>query len=109
MPLNDTAEALIVRFPLGCVATVTPEGWPAVSPKGIRVRGTTRVVAPGAEFDALIGQWRAAWGDLAGRINALVLIGAEHVKPMTPPPYDDGVSEADMVALYKQKFSEIYP
>ena len=151
MPLNDTAKALIARFPLGFVATVTPDGWPAVSPKGtflvldddtigfgeirspgtmrnlaqlaqtevnfidqwtrkgIRVRGTTRVVTSGVEFDALIGKWRAVWGDLVERINALVLIRAEHVKPMTTPPYDDGVSEADMIALYKQKFSEIYP
>ena len=45
----------------------------------------------------------------AGRINALVLVHAETVKPITTPPYDDGVSEAEMIALYKQKFSEIYP
>ena len=149
--LNDAAKELIARFPLGFVATVTPEGWPAVSPKGtflvldddtigfgeirspgtmknlenlaqaevnfidqwtrkgIRVRGATRVVLPGAEFDALIGKWRAVWGDLAGRINALVLIRADTVKPLTTPPYDDGVSEAEMIALYKRKFAEIYP
>lgn len=151
MVLNDAAKSLIARFPLGFVATVTPEGWPAVSPKGtflvldddtigfgeirspgtmrnlahlaqaevnfvdqwarkgIRVRGATRVILPGAEYDALIGKWRAVWGDLAGRINALVLVHAETVKPITTPPYDDGVSEAEMIALYKQKFSEIYP
>ncbi len=151
MKLNDTAKEMIARFPLGFVATVTPEGWPAVSPKGtflvlddetiafgeirspgtmrnltylaqaevnfidqwtrkgIRVRGAARVVLPGTEFDALIGKWRAVWGDLAGRINALVLIHADHIKPLTTPPYDDGVSEADMIAMYKQKFSEIYP
>ncbi len=77
--------------------------------KGIRVRGSTRVVAPGAEFDVLIGKWRALWGELAERINALVLIRADTVKPMTTPPYDGGISEAEMIALYKQKFSEIYP
>ena len=151
MKLNDFAKDLISTFPLGFVATVTPDGRPAVSPKGtflvlddqtiafgeirspgtlanlaflaeaevnfidqwkrkgVRVRGKTRVVVPGAEFDDLIGKWQEVWGDLAGRINALVLISAEEMKQLTTPPYDDGVSEEEMIALYKAKFAEIYP
>ena len=151
MPLPKSARDLIATFPLGFVATVTPEGRPALSPKGtflvldddtiafgdirspgtvanlehlpeaevnfidqwkrkgVRIRGAARIVNPGAEFDTLIGQWRELWGDLADRINALVLISAQEVKPVTTPPYDDGTTEEDMVALYKAKFAEIYP
>ena len=77
--------------------------------KGVRVRGAVRLVEPGVEFDGLIGRWRETWGDLAGRINVLVLISAEEVRPVTTPPYDDGVTEEEMIALYKAKFAEIYP
>ena len=76
--------------------------------KGLRVNGGVRVIWPGAEFDTLISRWRAVWGDLAGRIEALVLITAEDVKPLTTPPYDDGATEEAMIALYKAKFAEIY-
>lgn len=77
--------------------------------KGLRIRGAARVVGPGAEFDRLIPHWRAVWGDLAGRINALVLIAADEVRPLTTPPYDDGATEEEMIALYKRKYAEIYP
>lgn len=77
--------------------------------KGVRVRGAARIVEPGEEFDMLIGRWREVWGDLADRINVLVLISAAEVKPVTTPPYDDGVTEEEMIALYKTKFAEIYP
>ncbi|MEL7027546.1 MAG: pyridoxamine 5'-phosphate oxidase family protein [Pseudomonadota bacterium] len=77
--------------------------------KGVRVRGPVRVVAKGGEFDSLIGKWREVWGDLANRINALVLISADEIKQITTPPYDDGVTEDEMIALYKDKFAAIYP
>ena len=77
--------------------------------KGVRIAGPVRVVEPGAEFDALIPRWHAVWGDLALRINALVLIRAEQVRPVSTPPYDDGATEEEMIALYKSKFAEIYP
>ena len=34
MAIDDFAKTLIARFPLGFVATVTPEGRPHLSPKG---------------------------------------------------------------------------
>ena len=76
--------------------------------KGVRVRGPVRVVPKGAEFDALVARWREVWGDLADRVNALVLISAEEVSQITTPPYDDGVTEEEMIALYKAKFGAIY-
>ncbi len=150
MVLDDFAKTLIGRFPLGFVATVTPDGRPHLSPKGtflilddrtiafgeirspdtmanlasqpvaevnfvdqwlrkgVRVRGDVRVVETGGEFETLLQKWRDVWGDLADRINALVLIRADEVKEITTPPYDDGVTEEEMIALYKEKFAAIY-
>ena len=151
MALDDFAKTVISRFPLGFVATVTPDGRPHLSPKGtflvlddttiafaeirspdtmanlaqtpmaevnfvdqwlrkgVRVRGPVRVIGQGDEFDSLIGRWREVWGDLANRINALVLISADEIRQITTPPYDDGVTEEEMVTLYKDKFAAIYP
>jgi hypothetical protein len=78
--------------------------------KGLRVCGPVRVLASGGDgFDRLIGLWQAQWGDLAGRITDLVLIGVESAREMTTPPYDDGVTEEEMIASYKAKFAGIYP
>ena len=78
--------------------------------KGVRVRGRARLVEQGSEaFDELIDRWVAVWSDLARRINVLVLIDVAEARPLSTPPYDDGVSEAEMIALYKRKFAEIYP
>ncbi|MGB1208912.1 MAG: pyridoxamine 5'-phosphate oxidase family protein, partial [Paracoccaceae bacterium] len=58
---------------------------------------------------ALFPRWRDTWGDLAERISALVVITITEVGDVTTPPYDDGVSEMDMVAIYKAKYAEYYP
>ncbi len=149
-----TAEMtdLIATFPLGFVATVTPDGTPAVSPKGtflvldeatiaysdIRSPGTRRNLTahPAAEvnfidpfrriavraggraalhrkgsdwFAERHPMWLDAFGDLAQRITCLVEISLTHASMIWTPPYDDGVTENDMIALYKAKFAEIYP
>ena len=146
-----TVKDLIADFPLGFVATVTPGGRPAVSPKGTflvvddrtigfgdirspgtltnltanpacevnfvnvltrkgaRIAGTARMVRKGSEaFTLLHPRWQAAWGTLADRIDTLVLIEVEAVKPLTTPPYDDGATEEEMIALYKDKFGRMY-
>ena len=60
-------------------------------------------------FSDLIPGWHATWGDLANRIGAIVLIHATRVRHIETPPYDDGVSEDEMIQLYKSKYAEIYP
>ena len=125
--LNASAIDCITRVRLGFVASVTPNGRPSVPPKGTfvvldgrmlafgaicspgtisnighsqevvvnfvgnftckgwRIRGTTSVLRRGsAAFDAFYPQSQAFWVDLAGRINAIV-------------------------ALYKDKFAQMYP
>lgn len=150
--LNAFAKDIIKTFPLGFVATVTPDGRPNVSPKGtfltlsedmigfadirspqtikniegnpevevnfvnqfsrkgVRIRGNATIATKGSEsFQDLFTLWKNEWPSLATRINAIVTIKISHVKPLTTPPYDDGVTEEEMVEIYKQKFREIYP
>ena len=150
--IDTEARRIIRAFPLGIVASVTPEGTPAASPKGtflvldettiaygdirspgtranlealpraevvfvdpfrrkgVRIAGEVEIVAKSdAAFPDLIPRWRETWGDLADRIAALVLIRATRVKPLTTPPYDDGATEDEMIALYKAKYGELYP
>ena len=149
-----TAEmrSLIEAFPLGFVATVQPDGAPAVSPKGtflvlddvtvafsnIRSPGTMRGIAhdprvevnfidifrrkgvrlagmaqaadKGAEgFEAHFPRFKATWPDLAHRIRSIVTIEVTAARIVTTPPYDDGATEAEMIAAYKAKFAGMYP
>lgn len=149
--ITQQIRDLIADFPLGFVATVTPGGRPAVSPKGTfvvlddrtiaygdirspgtltnlmacpecevnfvnvltrkgaRIRGLARMVRKGsAEFTDLHRHWQSKWETLAHRIETLVLIEVEAVKPLATPPYDDGATEAEMIALYKDKFAGMY-
>ncbi len=78
--------------------------------KGVRIRGQAEFIRRGADdYNALIGKWQAIWGDLASRIDVIIKIPVDEVKSLTTPLYDDGASEEELVALYKQKFSEMYP
>lgn len=78
--------------------------------KGVRVFGAATVIQRGSdEFAALLPKWEEPFPALAPRINAIVAIATGRVKMMTTPPYDDGVTEQDMIATYKAKFAEIYP
>ena len=77
--------------------------------KGVRIRGQAQFLRRGtAEYDALIGEFTAIWGDLATRINMIVRIPVDEVKPLSTPPYDDGATEEEMIATYKAKFAEMY-
>ena len=78
--------------------------------KGVRLFGDAEVLERGsAEFSSLLPLWEAPFPALANRINAIVSITVSRVKMVTTPPYDDGVSEEEMIATYKAKFAEIYP
>ena len=150
--IDAEAQRIIRDFPLGVVASVTPDGEPAASPKGtflvlddttlaygdirspgtranlaatpkaevvfvdpfrrkgVRIAGDTRIVGKAdPEFSDLHARWADTWGDLATRINSLVLIHATRVLPLSTPPYDDGATEDEMIALYKSKYAELYP
>ena len=78
--------------------------------KGVRIRGSAELVRRDTDaFNQIINGWISIWGDLAERINVIVKIPVDQVKPLTTPPDDDGATEDDFIALYKQKFAEMYP
>lgn len=78
--------------------------------KGVRVRGRAEFLRPGTEdFETLMPRFRELWGDLCDRINMIVRVPVDEAKPLTTPPYDDGATEEEMIALYKAKFAEMYP
>ena len=82
----------------------------AFTRKGARLRGLGSMVRRDtAEFDALYPKFHEVWGDLCDRINLIVKINVTEVKPLSTPPYDTGATEEEMIALYKAKFSEMYP
>lgn len=150
--IDDEARRIIRDFSLGIIASVTPDGAPAASPKGtflvvddttiaygdirspgtgtnlahdsrcevvfvdpfrrkgVRVRGRARILAHGTErFQELIGRWHETWGALAERISSLVIIEVDRVLPLSTPPYDDGATEEEMIALYRDKYDALYP
>ncbi len=78
--------------------------------KGVRLRGKAEIHAKDTpRFQSLISKWHDTWGDLANRITALVIIDVDRVLPLSTPPYDDCVTEEEMIALYQTKYAEIYP
>ena len=78
--------------------------------KGARLRGEAQLLRRGTEaFDALLPRFSDVWGDLAERINVIVQVPVTKVQPLSTPPYDDGATEEEMIALYKSKFAEMYP
>lgn len=82
----------------------------AFTRKGARLRGQAAMVRRDtADFDALYPRFQEVWGDLCDRMNLIVKIDVTEVKPLTTPPYDTGATEDEMIALYKAKFSEMYP
>jgi len=150
--ITAEAQRIIREFPLGIIASLTPDGRPAASPKGtflvlddmtlaygdirspgtranlrktamaevvfvdpfrrkgVRLTGSTEIVEVGsARFIEFHPRWVDTWGDLAKRIRALVLIHVDAVKMVSTPPYDDGATEEEMIALYKDKSAEMYP
>ena len=46
---------------------------------------------------------------MADRIAHIIRLHVAEAKPLTTPPYDDGATEEEMIALYKAKFAEMYP
>ena len=78
--------------------------------KGVRIRGHAVFVRRGtAKFEALFPEFEALWSELAKRINLIVKVPVDEVRPLTTPPYDDGATEEEMIALYKKRFAEMYP
>ncbi|MCK0096131.1 pyridoxamine 5'-phosphate oxidase family protein [Yoonia sp. F2084L] len=78
--------------------------------KAVRVSGTTTVHMKASDrFVQLHPQWLDVFGALAQRMTALIEIDITAASEIWTPPYDDGATEDDMIAIYKDKFGAIYP
>ncbi|MEM7243221.1 MAG: pyridoxamine 5'-phosphate oxidase family protein [Pseudomonadota bacterium] len=78
--------------------------------KGVRIRGQAELLRRGSDaFEAVYPKWVELWGDLATRINVIVKIPVAEAKPLSTPPYDDGATEEEFIAIYRKKFAEMYP
>ena len=77
--------------------------------KAVRVTGAASVHAKGSDwFAEMHPRWQDAFGDLAQRIGALVEIKVQSASEIWTPPYDDGATEAEMIALYKDKYGKMF-
>ena len=78
--------------------------------KGVRVRGEANILhSTSDEFEKIFPRFKSEWPTLAHRMKAFIEINLTDVKPLSTPPYDDGVSEEEMIALYKEKYERMYP
>lgn len=78
--------------------------------KAVRVAGSTILHPKSSDwFSQMHPKWLAVFGELAHRISSLVEIKVASASEIWTPPYDDGVTEEEMIATYKEKFGAIYP
>lgn len=77
--------------------------------KAVRVAGRAVIHPKGSErFAALLPRWEDSFGGLARRISALVVISLTSAAEILTPPYDDGVTEEEMIALYRAKYEGLF-
>ena len=77
--------------------------------KGLRVKGSARLVAAGSEeFGTLVPAFREVWGALCDNFGGIVVIKVEKAAPLTSPAYDRGTSEEDLRAQFLTYFTELH-
>jgi len=145
MELTDDMQRVVREQSLGFVATVRPDGTPALSPKGTttvwdaghlvflhlfsphtvhnlrhnphveinvvdpiarkgyRFAGVGRVVDSGAEYEQILDWYTSErGGDYRARTKAAVLVTVTEAEPLISPAYDDGLTEAEVRARWRQ-------
>jgi predicted pyridoxine 5'-phosphate oxidase superfamily flavin-nucleotide-binding protein len=144
MHMTDDMKRLVREQRLGFVATVRPDGGPAVSPKGTtsvwddehlvflhlhspgtvanlladerievnvvdpikrkgyRFAGRAHVLTGGPDYDAIIDWFVADRGTKRERVHAAVLITVTAAEQLISPAYDDGASEEQISARWRE-------
>lgn len=78
--------------------------------KGYRFKGTGRVLSDGPEFEQVLERFyeeRPASRRPGRAIHHLVLVTVTESKPLVSPAYDDGVSEAEVVAGWRERYERL--
>jgi hypothetical protein len=145
--LTTDIQRLVRQEGLGFVATVRPDGSPALSPKGTlsvvdeehlafvnlasphtvanlrrdprlevnvvdpilrkgyRFVGTGQVLTGGPDYDRLMDWFAGHRGtDYRVRAHGIVLITVSAVEPLISPAYDDGSTEEQIAAQWRDRF-----
>lgn len=77
--------------------------------KGERFSGTAEVIdSEAARLKTLKPHWIETSVDLVNRITALVMIHIDTAITLSTPFYDDSSTEAEMIALYRDKYARIF-
>jgi uncharacterized protein len=145
--LSEDMKRVVREQGLGFVATVRPDGTPAVSPKGTtsvwddehlvflhlhsphtvanlranphaevnvvdpirrkgyRFAGTAEIITRGTRYDQILAWFARERGtDYGQRAKAAVLITVTRAEALVSPAYDDGSSEAEVSAGWRQRY-----
>ncbi len=78
--------------------------------KAVRISGTATLHSKDTDrIQQMHPKWLDVFGELAHRIASIVEIDVAKASEIWTPPYDDGITEEEMIATYKAKFGAIYP
>ncbi len=76
--------------------------------KGVRVKGTARIVEKkDTEFDELFPKFEQ-WGELTKLIRRIILIDISQARDISSPIYDLGANESEMVCIWSDKYRQMY-
>jgi hypothetical protein len=74
--------------------------------KGFRFKGTARIVEDGPELEGLLDFYRRRGSTSQKR--CIVVVKVESAAPLISPAYDDGTSEAAIVAKWRRYWDELW-
>jgi uncharacterized protein len=74
--------------------------------KGFRFKGTARIVEDGPELETLLDLYRRRGS--ASEKRCIVVVKVEKAAPLISPVYDEGASEADVVARWRRYWNELW-
>lgn len=76
--------------------------------KGYRFAGLGRVVDGGVEYEQILDWFTSQRGnDYRARTKAAVLIAVTRAEALTSPAYDDGSTEAEVSARWRQRYRDL--
>jgi uncharacterized protein len=78
----------------------------ALTRKGFRFKGVARIVDKGPELDALLDFYRSRGSTSEKR--CIVVVKMEKAAPLISPAYDDGTSEAKVVANWRAYWEKLW-
>jgi hypothetical protein len=71
--------------------------------KGFRFSGRGRVLTFGDEYERILAWFNSDRGTERSRVRAAVLINVSAAEPLISPAYDDGSSEEEISARWRQR------